>query len=77
MLDITEYQRKYDEISEIRQAAKSDWTISNARKREIAEQYKTAFYELRAASKAAMAASKQNYTEKQQQTTTETASTTA
>ncbi|KAM3514257.1 hypothetical protein MY11210_002146 [Beauveria gryllotalpidicola] len=32
----------YDEISEIRQAAKKDFSMSNAKKREIAEQYTAA-----------------------------------
>lgn len=59
MLSVADYQKKYDEISAIRQAAKSDWTISNARKREIAHEYQAAYKELRAASAAAMAAAAQ------------------
>jgi hypothetical protein len=60
MPSIAEYQQKYDEISEIRQAAKKDFSISNAKKREIAEEYKTAANELRAASKAAMSSTAQS-----------------
>ncbi|KAM3426035.1 hypothetical protein NHJ13734_009712 [Beauveria thailandica] len=55
MPSVAEYQQKYDEISEIRQAAKKDFSMSNAKKREIAEQYKAAANDLRAASRAAMA----------------------
>lgn len=55
MPSVTECQQKFDEISAIRQAAKSDYTISNARKREIADEYRAAGEELRAASAAAMA----------------------
>ncbi|KAK2601560.1 hypothetical protein QQS21_004878 [Conoideocrella luteorostrata] len=59
MLSVTEYQQKYDEISAIRDAAKSDYTLSNARKREIAREYTAARKDLMAASKAAMAAAAQ------------------
>ncbi|KAJ2971346.1 hypothetical protein NQ176_g7740 [Zarea fungicola] len=60
MPSVAEYQQKYDEISEIRQAAKSDFSISNAGKREIAEQFTAARNDLRAASKAAMASSQRS-----------------
>ena len=56
MASVPELQKKYDEISAIRKAAISDFTISNARKREIAHAFTAARTELRAASKAAMAA---------------------
>jgi hypothetical protein len=55
MLSVADCQTKFDEISAIRQAAKCDYSISNARKQEIAEQYSAASKELRAASAAAMA----------------------
>lgn len=55
MLSVADYQKKFDEISEIRQAAKNDYTISNARKREIAEEFSAARKDLHAASAAAMA----------------------
>jgi hypothetical protein len=55
MLSVAEYQKKFDEISAIRQAAKNDYSMSNAKKREIAEEYRAAAKELRAASAAAMA----------------------
>jgi outer membrane murein-binding lipoprotein Lpp len=55
MSTVAELQEKYDEISAVRQAAKSDFSISNARKQEIAEQYGAAGNALRSASKAAMA----------------------
>ncbi|KAM3524804.1 hypothetical protein MY4038_007593 [Beauveria bassiana] len=58
MLSVAEYQSIYDEISEIRQAAKKDFSMSNAKKREISEQFKAARDDLRAASKAAMASSR-------------------
>ncbi|KAJ4159419.1 uncharacterized protein LMH87_008321 [Akanthomyces muscarius] len=56
MASVPELQKKYDEISAIRNAAISDFTLSNARKREIAQAFTAARTELRAASKAAMAA---------------------
>ena len=34
MPTVAEYQQKYDEISAIRQAAKSDFSMSNAKKQE-------------------------------------------
>ncbi|KZZ90835.1 hypothetical protein AAL_07061 [Moelleriella libera RCEF 2490] len=55
MPSVTECQQNFDEISAIRQAAKSDYTVSNARKREIADEYRAAAEERRAASAAAMA----------------------
>lgn len=58
MPSVAEYQQKYDEISAIRQAAKSDYSLSNARKREIARAYTAARNDLVAASKAAMAAAR-------------------
>ncbi|EJP66483.1 protein kinase domain protein [Beauveria bassiana ARSEF 2860] len=58
MLSVAEYQSKYDEISEIRLAAKKDFSMSNAKKREISQQFKAARDDLRAASKAAMASSR-------------------
>lgn len=60
MPSVAEYQQKYDEISEIRQAAKTDFSMSNAKKREIAEQFTAARNDLRAASRAAMASSQQS-----------------
>lgn len=59
MPSVADYQKKYDEISEIRQAAKKDFSMSNAEKRKIAEEYKAVGDELRAASKAAMASAAQ------------------
>ena len=59
MPSIADYQKKYDEISEIRQAAKKDFSMSNAEKRRIAQEYEAARKELRAASKAAMTAAAQ------------------
>jgi len=59
MSSVAKYQKKYDEISEIRQTAKTDFSMSNAKKRQIAEQYTAAGNELRAASKTAMAAAAQ------------------
>ncbi|OAQ96083.1 hypothetical protein LLEC1_06962 [Akanthomyces lecanii] len=56
MASVPELQKKYDEISAIRQAAISDFTLSNAQKRDIAHAFTAARTELRAASKAAMAA---------------------
>lgn len=56
MPTVTEYQKMYDDISEIRQAVKSDFSIPNDRKREIARQYAEARKTLKAASKAATAA---------------------
>ena len=62
MPSVAEHQKKFDEISEIRQAAKKDFSLSNAKKREIAEEYAAARHELRAASKAAMASASQTTT---------------
>ncbi|KAM5347338.1 hypothetical protein ACJ41O_010343 [Fusarium nematophilum] len=80
MPTVAEYQEKYDEISKIRQAAKRDFSMSNAEKQRKAEEYKTAREELRAASKAAMAAAAQATTTTAQRgssaTTTETSFTT-
>lgn len=59
MLSVADYQAKFDEISAIRQAAKSDFSISNARKREIAEEYAAAAKDLRDASAAAITATAQ------------------
>lgn len=59
MPSVAEYQGKYDEISKIRQAAKTDYSMSNAEKRRIAKEYRAAAEELRAASEAAMAAAAQ------------------
>lgn len=56
MPSVAEYQQKFDEISAIRQAAKNDYSIPNSKRREIAEEYRAAGKELRAASAAAMAA---------------------
>ncbi|KAM3456843.1 hypothetical protein MY3296_001501 [Beauveria thailandica] len=55
MLSVAEYQSRYDEISELRRAAKKDFSMSNAKKREISEQFKAAHEDLRVASKADMA----------------------
>lgn len=48
MFTVTEYQQKFDEISEICRQQKSDFTMSNAKKRELYEQYRLAFDDLRA-----------------------------
>lgn len=47
--------KKFDDISAIRHAAKNDFSKSNAKKQEIAEEYRAAGNELRAASEATMA----------------------
>ncbi len=39
MPSVAEYQKKYNEISEIQQATKIDYSISNAKKRQRAEEY--------------------------------------
>lgn len=54
MSTVTELQSKFDEISEIRQNAKGNFTISTDKKRWIAREYTAAREELRAASKKAM-----------------------
>lgn len=59
MLSVAECQKQFDEISAIRQAAKKDFSMSNAKKREIAEEYSAAAKELRAASATAMASAAQ------------------
>ncbi|KAF7543398.1 hypothetical protein G7046_g10008 [Stylonectria norvegica] len=53
-LSVADYQRKFDEISAIREAAKVDGSISNNEKRQIAEEFNAARCDLRAASQAAM-----------------------
>ncbi|KAM3444439.1 hypothetical protein NHJ13734_001406 [Beauveria thailandica] len=55
MLSVAEYQSRYDEISELCRAAKKYFSMSNAKKRKISEQFKAAHEDLRVASKADMA----------------------
>lgn len=58
-LSVADYQKKFDEVSAIREAAKSDWSMSNDRKQQIAEEFDAARRDLRAASRAAMASAAQ------------------
>ena len=62
MPSVAEYQKKYDEICEIREATKKDFSMSNADKRKIAREYSIARQELKAASKAATSTAAQKQT---------------
>ncbi|KAK2592647.1 hypothetical protein QQS21_009646 [Conoideocrella luteorostrata] len=55
MLSVADYQKKYDELLERRQASKSDESMSSTEKQRIADEFAVARKELRAASKVAMA----------------------
>ena len=58
-MSVADLQKKYDEISAIREAAKNNYSITNHEKREIAKKFERARQELKAASSAAMAKQKQ------------------
>ncbi|KAM3550740.1 hypothetical protein MY1884_002754 [Beauveria asiatica] len=59
MLSVAEYQSRYDEISELRRAAKY-FSMSNAKKRKISGKFKAAHEDLRVASKADMASPRED-----------------
>ncbi|KAF5020973.1 hypothetical protein F66182_6985 [Fusarium sp. NRRL 66182] len=53
-LSVADYQTKFDEIAAIREAAKTDLSMSNDQKRQIAREFSAARRDLRVASQAAM-----------------------